>query len=86
MSTITDHGGDVLRLAGDALIVAFTGKSKCSNTEPPGAHVAARPAWDVCEGVDAKRGRREGSVVTDKLVCWQSPASIQFRGYALRLA
>lgn len=24
MSTITDHGGDVLRLAGDALIVAFT--------------------------------------------------------------
>lgn len=26
MSTITDHGGDVLRLAGDALIVAFTGK------------------------------------------------------------
>lgn len=28
MSTITDHGGDVLRLAGDALIVAFTGKSR----------------------------------------------------------
>lgn len=28
MSTITDHGGDVLRLAGDALIVAFTGRLK----------------------------------------------------------
>lgn len=25
ITTITDHGGDVLRLAGDALIVAFTG-------------------------------------------------------------
>lgn len=25
MATITDHGGDVLRLAGDALIVTFTG-------------------------------------------------------------
>ncbi|CAM9707842.1 unnamed protein product, partial [Laminaria digitata] len=24
MATITDHGGDVLRLAGDALIVTFT--------------------------------------------------------------
>jgi len=29
MSTITDHGGDVLRLAGDALIVAFTGRWHC---------------------------------------------------------
>lgn len=27
MSTITDHGGDVLRLAGDALIVVFAGKN-----------------------------------------------------------
>ncbi|CAM9471421.1 unnamed protein product, partial [Sphacelaria rigidula] len=28
MTTITDHGGDILRLAGDALIVAFTGEHR----------------------------------------------------------
>lgn len=33
MSTITDHGGDVLRLAGDALIVAFTGELRCRLVE-----------------------------------------------------
>lgn len=69
MSTITDHGGDVLRLAGDALIVAFTGKSKLSRREifqrisrgRPNETTVAEPVHNVCFGKAARAALRRKS-------------------------